>query len=52
MVTDVPLIELFNGEREKTSHNNNTSPEAERRLTDSKEEESEGLVIHGKIISL
>ncbi|XP_037651433.1 synaptotagmin-like protein 1 isoform X1 [Sebastes umbrosus] len=39
---DVPLIELFNGEREKTSHNNNTSPEAERRLTDSKEEESEG----------
>lgn len=44
MVTDVPLTELFNGETEETSHNNNTSPEAERRLKDSKEDESGGLV--------
>lgn len=40
MVTDVALTELFNGEREETSHSGNTSPEAERRLKDSKDEES------------
>lgn len=40
---DVPLTGLFNGEREETSHNNNTSPEAERRLKDSKDEESGGI---------
>ncbi|XP_068584710.1 synaptotagmin-like protein 1 [Cebidichthys violaceus] len=39
---DVPLPGLFNGEREETSQNSNNSPEAERRLTDSKEEESGG----------
>ncbi|XP_044027200.1 synaptotagmin-like protein 1 isoform X2 [Siniperca chuatsi] len=39
---EVPLAGLFNGEREETSHNNSTSPEAERRLNDSKEEESGG----------
>lgn len=44
MVTDAPLTELFNGEREETSHNSNSSPEAERRLKDGKEEESGGLV--------
>nr|XP_020462512.1 synaptotagmin-like protein 1 [Monopterus albus] len=37
---DVPLADLFNGEREETSHNNTTSPEADRRLKDNKEEES------------
>ncbi|XP_054462450.1 synaptotagmin-like protein 1 [Anoplopoma fimbria] len=37
---DVPLSGLFNGEREETS--SNKSPEAERRLKDSKEEESGG----------
>lgn len=58
IVTDVPLAGLFNGEIGETSHNNNnnnTSPEAERRLTDSKEEESEGLVrvpVTENIISL
>uniref|UniRef100_A0A3B5ALR7 Synaptotagmin-like protein 1 n=1 Tax=Stegastes partitus TaxID=144197 RepID=A0A3B5ALR7_9TELE len=41
MVTDVPLNELFNGEREETS-DNNASPEAEGRLKDSKDDESEG----------
>lgn len=54
MVTDVPLTGLFNDEREETSHNNNTSPEAERRLKDSQEEESRVLVkgvYHRKIIS-
>lgn len=44
MVTDVPLNVLFNGEREETSHSSNTSPEAERRLKDSKDDESEVLV--------
>lgn len=44
MVTDVPLTGLFNGETEETSHNNNTLPEAERRLKDSKDDESGGLV--------
>ncbi|KAI3358541.1 hypothetical protein L3Q82_014957 [Scortum barcoo] len=39
---DVPLTELFNGEKEETSHNSNPSPEAETRLKDSKEEESGG----------
>ncbi|XP_029298989.1 synaptotagmin-like protein 1 [Cottoperca gobio] len=40
---DVPLTVLFNGEREEeTSHNNNASPEAERRLKDSREEDSGG----------
>ncbi|XP_069551356.1 synaptotagmin-like protein 1 isoform X1 [Brachyistius frenatus] len=38
---DVPLNELFNGEREETS-SNNTSTEAEGRLKDSKEEKSGG----------
>lgn len=53
MVTDVPLTGLFNGERENTSHNNNTSPEAERRIKDDKEEENGGLVrAVEKIISL
>nr|XP_046274040.1 synaptotagmin-like protein 1 [Scatophagus argus]XP_046274041.1 synaptotagmin-like protein 1 [Scatophagus argus]XP_046274042.1 synaptotagmin-like protein 1 [Scatophagus argus]XP_046274043.1 synaptotagmin-like protein 1 [Scatophagus argus]XP_046274044.1 synaptotagmin-like protein 1 [Scatophagus argus] len=37
---DVPLIGLFNGEKEETSQN--TSPEAERRLKDDKDEDSEG----------
>ncbi|KAG8005173.1 Synaptotagmin-like protein 1 [Nibea albiflora] len=37
---DLPLTGLFNGETEETSHNNNTSPEAERRLKDSKDDES------------
>ncbi|XP_073319354.1 synaptotagmin-like protein 1 [Pagrus major] len=41
---DAPLTELFNGEREETSHSSNTSPQAERRLKDSKDEESEVLV--------
>ncbi|XP_030268833.1 synaptotagmin-like protein 1 isoform X1 [Sparus aurata] len=41
---DVPLNVLFNGEREETSHSSNTSPEAERRLKDSKDDESEVLV--------
>ncbi|XP_039977024.1 synaptotagmin-like protein 1 [Xiphias gladius] len=40
--SDVPLTGLFNGERENTSHNNNTSPEAERRIKDDKEEENGG----------
>lgn len=44
IVTDVPLTGLFNGETEETSHNNNTSPEAERRLKESKDEENGGLV--------
>ncbi|XP_053190078.1 synaptotagmin-like protein 1 [Scomber japonicus] len=39
---DVPLTGLFNGETEETSHNNNTSPEAEKRLKESKDEESGG----------
>ncbi|XP_010733093.2 synaptotagmin-like protein 1 [Larimichthys crocea] len=39
---DVPLTGLFNGETEETSHNNNTLPEAERRLKDSKDDESGG----------
>ncbi|XP_068431804.1 synaptotagmin-like protein 1 isoform X2 [Clinocottus analis] len=39
---DVPLAGLFNGEREETSQNGDTSSEAERRLKDSKEEESGG----------
>lgn len=53
IVTDAPLFGLFNGEKEKTSHNNNTSPEVERRLKDIKDEESEGLVqrVTEKIIS-
>ncbi|KAM4539000.1 synaptotagmin-like protein 1 isoform 2-T4 [Odontesthes bonariensis] len=38
---DVPLNELFNGDREETSLNG-TSPEATGRLKDSKEEESGG----------
>lgn len=41
----MPLIELFNGEREEPAHNNkNTSPEVERRLKASKDEESRGSV--------
>lgn len=40
MVTDVPLSGLFNGER--TAKHNDTSPAAERRLKDNKEE-YEGL---------
>lgn len=44
IVTDVSLTGLFNGETKETSHNNNTSPEAERRLKESKDEESGGLV--------
>ncbi|KAM7373111.1 hypothetical protein PAMP_007991 [Pampus punctatissimus] len=39
---DVPLTGLFNEETEETSHNNNTSPEAERRLKESKDKESGG----------
>lgn len=39
---DVPLAGLFNGEREETSLNNNTSPEAETRLKDGNAEESGG----------
>ncbi|XP_070840968.1 synaptotagmin-like protein 1 isoform X1 [Chaetodon trifascialis] len=39
---DVPLAGLFIGEREEASHNNNTSPEVERRLKDSQDEESRG----------
>ncbi|XP_040910175.1 synaptotagmin-like protein 1 isoform X2 [Toxotes jaculatrix] len=40
---DVPLTGLFNGEGEETSHNNNnTSPGAERRLNDNKEEDKGG----------
>ncbi|XP_065804099.1 synaptotagmin-like protein 1 isoform X1 [Labrus bergylta] len=36
---DVSLTELFNGEREETSHNNNnSSPEAEKRLKDRREQ--------------
>lgn len=42
IVTDLPLIELFNSEGEKVSHGGCTSPEAERRLKDTKE----GLVHH------
>ncbi|XP_074543111.1 synaptotagmin-like protein 1 isoform X1 [Halichoeres trimaculatus] len=39
---DVSLTELFNGEKEGTSHNNNnSSPEADKRLRDRKEEQSE-----------
>lgn len=49
MVTDVPLTELFNEEREETSRNNNTSPE-ETRLKDRREEESGGLVSHRTFI--
>ncbi|XP_044191481.1 synaptotagmin-like protein 1 isoform X2 [Thunnus albacares] len=41
-VTDVSLTGLFNGETKETSHNNNTSPEAEKRLKESKDEESGG----------
>ncbi|TMS18216.1 Synaptotagmin-like protein 1 [Larimichthys crocea] len=51
MVTDVPLTGLFNGETEETSHNNNTLPEAERRLKDSKDDESGGL-LSGSMMSL
>uniref|UniRef100_A0AAQ5ZAL2 Synaptotagmin-like protein 1 n=1 Tax=Amphiprion ocellaris TaxID=80972 RepID=A0AAQ5ZAL2_AMPOC len=40
---DLPLNELFNGEREETTNNSNTSPEAEERLKDSKEDEIEGI---------
>ncbi|KAJ4928007.1 hypothetical protein JOQ06_015807 [Pogonophryne albipinna] len=40
---DVPLNGLFNGEREETSSNNNSSPEAERRLKDGREKESGGI---------
>lgn len=44
MVADMPLNELFNGERGETS-TNNMSPEGKGRLKDSKEdEESAGLV--------
>uniref|UniRef100_UPI0037E722F6 synaptotagmin-like protein 1 n=1 Tax=Semicossyphus pulcher TaxID=241346 RepID=UPI0037E722F6 len=40
---DVSLTELFNGEREETSHNNNnSSPEANKRLKDRREEQSGG----------
>ncbi|XP_034401899.1 synaptotagmin-like protein 1 isoform X2 [Cyclopterus lumpus] len=39
---DVPLAGLFNGEREETSNSSSNSPEAERRLEDSKDEESGG----------
>ncbi|XP_059205985.1 synaptotagmin-like protein 1 isoform X2 [Centropristis striata] len=35
---DVPLSGLFNGEKEENTVNNNTSPEAVRRLKDSEEE--------------
>lgn len=42
IVTDLPLIELFNSEGEKVSHGGCTPPEAERRLKDTKE----GLVHH------
>ncbi len=55
MVTDVPLTELFNREREETSHNSNSSPEAESRLKGSKEQESGGSVrasVTERIISL
>ncbi|XP_063756003.1 synaptotagmin-like protein 1 isoform X1 [Eleginops maclovinus] len=41
--SDVPLNGLFNGESEENSTNNNTSPEAERRLKDGREKESEGI---------
>ncbi|KAI4817681.1 hypothetical protein KUCAC02_011064 [Chaenocephalus aceratus] len=40
---DVPLNGLFNGERKETSSNNNSSPEAERRLKDGREKESGGI---------
>lgn len=40
--TDLPLIELFSPEGEKFSHSVCTSPEAERRLKNTKE----GLVHH------
>lgn len=42
IVTDTPLIKLFNGEQEKSSQKASTSPEAEGRLKDS----DEGLVRH------
>lgn len=51
MVTDVPLTELFNGETEEPTNNNNTSPEAERRLKDSKYEENDGSVMAEKKIT-
>lgn len=42
IVTDAPLVKLFNGEKEKTSQSSSTSPEAEGRLKDT----DEGLVCH------
>lgn len=42
--TDVPLTGLFDIEREETSNSSNSYPEAESRLKDSKDEESEGFV--------
>lgn len=46
MATDVSLTELFNGEKEVTSlNNNNSSPEADKRLSDGKEEQSERLAM-------
>lgn len=39
---DVSLTELFNGEREETTSNNNSSPEADKRVMDRKQEQSEG----------
>nr|XP_040043956.1 synaptotagmin-like protein 1 isoform X1 [Gasterosteus aculeatus aculeatus]XP_040043957.1 synaptotagmin-like protein 1 isoform X1 [Gasterosteus aculeatus aculeatus]XP_040043958.1 synaptotagmin-like protein 1 isoform X1 [Gasterosteus aculeatus aculeatus]XP_040043959.1 synaptotagmin-like protein 1 isoform X1 [Gasterosteus aculeatus aculeatus] len=41
-VTDVPLPGLFIGERAESPHSSSGSPEVERRLKDSKEEESGG----------
>ncbi|XP_056276190.1 synaptotagmin-like protein 1 isoform X2 [Pseudoliparis swirei] len=40
---DVPLTGLFDIEREETSNSSNSYPEAESRLKDSKDEESEGV---------
>ncbi|XP_047461453.1 synaptotagmin-like protein 1 [Mugil cephalus] len=45
---DVPLNELFSGERAETSDNNNTSPEAQERLKDGTEEESGGRDVNLK----
>ncbi|TNN85778.1 Synaptotagmin-like protein 1 [Liparis tanakae] len=42
-VTDVPLTGLFEREGEETSNSSNNYPEAESRLKDSKDEESEGV---------
>lgn len=46
--TDLPLIELFSPEGEKFSHSVCTSPEAERRLKNTKE----GLVHHASYMEI